>query len=115
MKQEFKDCYQNLFKDGLKHFKNIQHVKLKSIKSCSSKAFSTNFMSKIQQQAKYLDHSQASSDDKDTKVRREKAVYDIDVVTIQEVEKIQIIECGDYKTKVKREDSESESQEILSY
>ena len=108
MKQEFKDCYINLFKDGLKHFKNMQHIKLTSIKSCSLKAFNHNFMSNILKQKKkpagglgqlpFLTPDQgkekfgnfelSNSDDEndETQVRRQKLEYDLEVITMVEVE-----------------------------
>ena len=95
MRREFKDCYQNLVKDGLKHFKNMQHVKLKSIKACNLKAFSNNFMSKIALQKKLLNNSNASSDGGENSHKKTRVNYDLKVISIEDSEKIQIVECHD--------------------
>lgn len=96
MRREFKDCYENLVKDGLKHFKNMQHVKLKAIKACNLKAFNTNFMSKIvQKQKKRMDNSDVSSDGEETSHIKSKVNYNLGVISIEDSEKIQIVECHD--------------------
>ena len=77
----------------------MQHVKLKSMKTCSLKAFNTNFMTKIFQQKKLLDKSNASSDIDEAQDRKEKAVYDLEVVSIEDVEKVQLVDNHDCKNK----------------
>ena len=117
MRREFKDCYDNLVKDGLKHFKNMQHVKLKAIKACNLKAFNSKFMSQIVKQKKRMDNSDVSSDGEETSHIKSKVNYDLGVISIEDSEKIQIVECHDcdHESEVRKIPYESgvHNQEIL--
>ena len=67
MKQEFKESYDSLFKNGLTHFKNMQYVKLMSIKICSLKAFNDNFKNNIfKKKLSIVDQEPVHNDEEDT-------------------------------------------------
>lgn len=81
MKQEFQESYNILFENGLNHFKNMQHVKLMSMKICSVKAFNNKLMSKIVQ------NKVSSNDAAEKKVQID---YGLKVVSIEETEQMEI-------------------------